>query len=191
MVCSLLGFQEEKYVGILVLVWVYINSSDCVIFHSDDPFNVCVLCSIICNFWHVNSFRYSVWEQLWSWCFFQANKCLLPGRNWRVRELLQVSPTYFFDLSYWASFGVSGGISNFNNMFFHDLQCIWGWASRFHSRGQDLYRWHQNNRPTLCWLVFELGFAIWVVVYPPSTFPFWCTRKQEWTSIATYHHWPR
>ena len=92
-----------------------------------------------------------------------------------------------FDFSYWASFGVSGGISNFNNMFFHDLQCIWGWACRFHSRGQDLYRWHQNNRPTLCWLVFELGFCYLSYCLPAVNFS---TLMNQETRMDFYCHIP-
>jgi hypothetical protein len=35
------------------------------------------------------------------------------------------------------------------------FQCLWGWACRCHSCGQDLYWWNQNNRATLCWLISE------------------------------------
>jgi hypothetical protein len=45
LVCPLLGFQEEEKKYIHTCSRLGINGWVCVIFHSDDPFNVCVLCS--------------------------------------------------------------------------------------------------------------------------------------------------
>jgi hypothetical protein len=51
----------------------------------------------------IMSFKYAlicknlVWEQLWDWCFLQADKCLLSN-NRKVREFLQVSGHMLFIL---------------------------------------------------------------------------------------------
>jgi hypothetical protein len=136
-----------------------------------------------------DSFRYSVWEQLWNWCFLQADKCLLSGSDWRVREFLQVSLTYFFEtwhLGYWAPLVEVDEMLTLTVCSPNVFQCLWGWACRCHPCGQDLYWWHQNNRPTLCWLISETWFCY--LAYCLLVFTFLFTLCAQETRMDFYCH---
>ena len=90
--------------------------------------------------------RYSVWEQLWSWCFLQADKCLLSGLD---GQRICTGQCYIFlltwHLSYWTPLVEVNEMLTLtacSNVF----RCTWGWACRCNSCGEDLNWWQQNNR---------------------------------------------